>query len=186
MGFDPGSLMIMSMVAGAAGTAVQAAGAEEAGQAKANMAAYQSQVAQNNAIIAARDSRLDIQAGEVAATNQGLRTRATVGQEKAAQGAAGIDVNTGSAPDVRAGTEQLGMLDALTIRSNAAKQAYAKEVEANSDTAQGQLYTAEAAQDREAGDITAMGTLLSGASSVGGQWSKYQTLYGKAAPLGAA
>lgn len=175
MGFDPASLAVMGLVGGA----VSAAGAVESGYAKSEAAAYQSQVAANNAKIVQQDATLDIQAGEVAAVNQGLKTRARVGQEKASQGAAGIDVNSGSAVDVRAGTEELGMLDALTVRSDAAKRAYTKEVEATSDTAQSQLLTAESEQDVTAGWMSGAGTLLSSASSVGGNWSKYQTNFGR-------
>lgn len=174
MGFDPASLAVVGLVGGA----ISAAGAVQSGYAKSEAAAYQSQVAANNAKIAQQDATLDIQAGETAAVNRGLKTRAMVGQEKAAQGASGIDVNSGSAADVRAGTEELGMLDALTIRSDAAKRAYAKEVEATSDTAQSQLAKAESDQDVTAGWISGAGTLLSSASSVGSSWSKYQTLYG--------
>lgn len=178
MGFDPASLAVMGLVAGAAGTGVSAVGQIAGGNAKAANAAYQSQVAANNAKVATQDATLEIQSGEVASFNQGLKTRAKVGAQKASQGAAGIDVNSGSAVDVRAGTEELGMLDALTMRSDASKRAYAKQVEASNDTAQSQLLTAESSQDVEAGELGAAGTLLSGASSVGGNWSKFQTLYG--------
>src|SRR6201999_2427854 len=100
-------------------------GTYEQGQATAQADAYQAQVAANNAAIAKQQSKLDIQSGEITAQEQGLKTRAAVGQEKAAQGASGIDVNTGSAVDVRAGTAEMGMVDSLADRSNAAKKAYA-------------------------------------------------------------
>jgi hypothetical protein len=168
----------IGIAAAIGGTLVQGYGAYESGQAKAAADGYQAQVAANNAKIAQQDATLEIQSGEVAAFNRGLRTRAMVGSQKATQGASGIDVNTGSAADVRAGTEELGMLDALTIRSDAAKRAYAKEVEATSDTAQSQLLETESQQDAEAGVLGAAGSLLSGASSVSGKWAAYQTLYG--------
>jgi hypothetical protein len=168
----------LALAAGIGGAALQADASYQSSMAKSAQAAYQAQVAQNNATIAQQDARLDIQAGETAATNQGLKTRAAVGQQKAAQGASGIDVNSGSAVDVRVGTESIGMLDALTLRSNAAKAAYAKEVEANSDTAQGQLLQSESQQEADAAPLGAFGTLLSGASSVGGNWGKFQSLYG--------
>ena len=90
--------------AGLAGTALSAYGSYEAGQSQAKAAAYQAQVAANNAAIAQTNARMDIQAGEIAAVNKGLQTRAKVGEEKAGQGAAGVDVNTGSAVSTRAGT----------------------------------------------------------------------------------
>lgn len=176
MGIDP--ISIAAMVAGVAGAATSAAGAYETGQATAASDSYQAQVAANNAALAKQQSKFDIQSGEIQAVNQGMKTRAAVGQEKAAQGASGIDVNTGSAPAVRAGTESMGMLDALTIRSNSAKKAYADEVQATSDTAQGQLDTFAGAQAETGADIGAAGTLLSGVSTVGGNYAKFQNAFG--------
>ncbi len=164
--------------AGLAGTALSAYGSYEAGQSQAKAAAYQAQVAANNAAIAQTNARMDIQAGEIAAVNKGLQTRAKVGEEKAGQGAAGVDVNTGSAVSTRAGTAETGMLDALTIRSNAAKEAYGQEVQATSDTAQGQLLTMQGQQAATAGDIGAGASLLTGASTVGANWAKFQNLGG--------
>lgn len=170
------ALAPIALAAGIAGTGMSAYGSYESGQANSAAAAYQSQVAANNAKIAQQNARLDIQAGETQAFNQGLKTRAAVGQEKAAQGASGIDVNTGSAVSVRAGTAGIGMLDALTTRSNAAKEAYAQEVQSTSDTAQSQLDTMESEQAETAGDIGAASSLLNGVSTVGGNWAKFKTL----------
>lgn len=156
---------------------MQAVGAVQSGYAKSEAASYRSQVAANNAKLAEEDATREMQAGEVAAFNRGLKTRAQVGSQKAAQGASGIDVNTGSAVDVRVGTEELGMLDALTIRSDATKRAYAKQVEAHNYTVQSELEEAEAEQAVTAGWISGAGTLLSSASSVGGNWGKYQTMF---------
>lgn len=178
MGVDPVSLALVSTAVGAAGSAVSAYGSYESGQANAQAAAYQAQVAANNAKIATENSKLDIQAGETAASNQELKTRGTVGSEKASQGASGVDVNSGSAVDVRAGTEELGNLDAMTIRSNAAKKAYADQVTSASETAQSGLDTMKSSQASTAGEIGAASTLLSGASTVGSNWAKFQKVGG--------
>jgi hypothetical protein len=181
MGIDPVSLAIGTAVIGAAGAATSAYGAYEQGQATAASDAYQAQVAANNAAIATTESKQDIQSGEIAAVNKGLQTRAAIGTEKAQQGASGIDVNTGSAADVRAGTAEMGMVDALNIRSNASKKAWSDEVAATSDTAQGQLDTMGATQAQTAGDIGAAGTLLTGASTVGTNYVKFQNAFGNGA-----
>ena len=174
MGIDPVSLAVI----GAVGAATTAAGTLATGQSTAAADAYQAQVAANNAKLAQQQGKLDIQSGEIAAVDQGLKTKAAVGTEKAQQGASGIDVNTGSAPAVRAGTAETGMLDALTIRSNAAKKAYADEVTAQSDTAQGVLDTFAGQSAQTGADIGAAGTLLSGASTVGGNYAKLQNAIG--------
>ena len=173
MGIDPASIALMSLVAGVASTGMSAAGSYESGQATKANDQYQAAVAANNALIAKQNAAWDIQAGETAATNQGLKTRAQIGTEKASQGAAGIDVNSGSAAKVRAGTESMGMLDAMTIRSNAAKQAYSAQVQATNETAQSQLDTAAGKQAGEAGDIGAAGGLLSGVSTVGSRYAGF-------------
>jgi hypothetical protein len=170
MGFDPVSLAVI----GLAGAATSAAGTLATGSATAAADAYQAQVAANNAKLAQQQSKLDIQSGEISAVNQGLKTKATVGSEKAQQGASGIDPNTGSAVAVRSGTSEMGMIDALTIRSDAAKKAYADEVTAQSDTEQGVLDT-YAGQSAETGsEIGAAGSLLSGAATVGNNYIKLQ------------
>lgn len=170
------SIGLAGLGLGLIGSIISAGGAMEQAQAQSEAAAYQSQVAANNAKIARENASLDIQAGEAAATNEGLKTRGLVGTEKAAQGASGIDVNTGSAANVRAGTEQIGLLDALTIRSNAAKAAYGQQVAATSQTAQSQLYGFESAQAKEAGPISAAGSLLSGVGTVGLNFAKLQNV----------
>lgn len=205
MGFDPATMAAVGVGTSLVGSIFNAEGQEKSGEAKALEAkakvqqlqsaaaasAYQAQVADNNAALATQDSKLITESGEVATTNEGLKTRAQVGSQKAQQGASGIDVNSGSAADVRAGTAAVGMLDALTIRSNASKAFYAKEVEANSDTAQAGLLRMESQSDlqgaslaeqgvglaEDSGDLAATGTLLSGVSTVGTSYEKYQGLF---------
>lgn len=184
MGFDPVSLAVM----GVAGAGISGFGAYEKGQseqqqfdAQAANADYQSQVAANNALIANQNVAMTEQAGVAKEAAQGMKTAASVGTIKAAQGASGIDVNTGSAAQVREAAAELGAQDALTIRSNTAREAYGYEVASTSDTASSKLLTSEAGQAREAGDnaaeagdISALGTFLSGASSVGSKYSGLQ------------
>jgi hypothetical protein len=163
----------MLLAAGVAGAAISAVGSYDSMEASSKNAAYQAQVAQNNATIAMKNAGMDTQAGEIGAANQGLKTRAAVGKTLAGQGASGVDVNTGSAPKVRAAEAELGTMDALTIRSNAAKKAYADTVAATSDTAESQLLQTESSQAADAAPISALGTFLSGASSAGGAYAKY-------------
>jgi hypothetical protein len=166
-------LTVGSAIAGVAGAGVSAYGTGQGLQAESANASYQAQVAANNAKIARQNQAWDVQAGEVAAGNQGLKTRAMVGQTKAEQSASGIDVNSGSFVGARAGEAEIGTLDALTIRSEAAKKAYAASVQANNYTAEGQLDTAESSQAANAAPIAATGSFLSSASSVTGSLGKY-------------
>jgi hypothetical protein len=148
--------------------------ADRAARDRGANANYQAQVARNNAEIARANAALTEASGVAKETAMGMKTASTVGGMKAAQGASGIDVNTGSAANVRVAAAKLGALDALTIRSNTAREAYGYEVAATSDIAEAGLLEAEAKQAKVAGDISALGTFLTGASSVGLKYAGMQ------------
>lgn len=158
---------VPAAVLGIAGAGVSAFGTYEQGQAQGANADYQSQVAANNAAIARENANMTEASGAAKEAAQGMRTRAAGGTIKAAQGASGIDVNSGSTVDVQRAAAKLGALDSLTIRSNTARESYGYQVQATSDDAESKLLTQEAGQARQAGTIGALGTFLSGASSVG-------------------
>lgn len=145
------------------------------GQEQAKAANYNAGVAANNATIAQQNASLAGAQGAANAAIEQQRTRATVGGIKAAQAANNIDVNTGSAVDVRSSAAELGELNAITIRSNAAKTAYGFQTQSSSDTAQAQLDQQQAKYDSEAGYLNAGKTLLSatvsGAQS--GTWDNF-------------
>jgi hypothetical protein len=162
MGVDPASLGLA-----AAGAGISAYGKYEAGQGTQASMAYQAQIAANNAIIAKQNAQWDIHAGEAAANAAGLKTRAQVGSTVAKMAASGIATGVGSAAETVAGEREVGAINSMTIRSNASRQAYGDEVQATSDTAQAQLDTMEGRQAAEAGDLGAMGSLLSSASTTG-------------------
>jgi hypothetical protein len=172
------ALPIAGLVAGIAGAGISAYGQYQGMQAQSANAAYQAQVAANNAKIALQNQGMDVASGEVQAGNLGLKTRSMVGTTKAQQGASGIDVNSGSSVQVRSGEAELGTLDALTARSNASKKAYADSVAATGDTAEAGLLSSESTQAANAAPIAATGSLLSGASSVTGNLGKYLSTQG--------
>lgn len=174
MGFDPVTLTAMAL----AGTAVTAVGKLEEGDAKAKSAAYQAQVLRNNELIDQQNEKWAIQAGGVREAAQGMRTRANVSNLVARQGSSGVDVNTGSSRSVTDAASALGALDTLTIRSNTAREAYGYEVAAASDEAKSNLATMESSHAREAGEIGALSSLISGASSAFGNYAKWQNLGG--------
>jgi hypothetical protein len=168
---------------GLAGAAVSAGGAIAQGDAAKANADYQAQVAANNAMIARQNAVWTEQSGEAKVAAQGMKTAQAAGTAKATQGASNIDVNSGSAANVRQAIGKLGALDALTIRSNTARTAYGYEVAATSDTAEAGLLRQEGSQEQTGADIGALGTFLSGASSVGGNYAKWQMGNGPPVPV---
>lgn len=167
------SLADIALVTGLAGSVVSGVGQYQQGQAASESAKYNSQVAQNNATIASQNAVWAGQEGEVNAAAKEQQTRATLGSIKAAQGANGVDVNSGSNLDVRSSAEQLGELDAINIRANAARTAYGYTSQASNQEAQSGLDKYEAESSSTAGDIGAGASLLTGAGNAGLGYAKY-------------
>jgi len=174
------ALGTISSIASIAGTGMQVLGAFRGSQvskfeAKANAASarYSAAVAANNAIIAQRNAELSAAEGNAEAAQKQLETRAKAGAIKASQAASGVDVNYGSAVDVRSSAAATGQLSAINIRANAARKAYGYQQEARDYTAQSKLYEAQAKNAKIAGDIEASSTLLGGLSSAGQGFGDY-------------
>lgn len=158
---------------GLAGGVMGAYGAYEEGIAKSRADRYNAAMAGFNQVIANRNATWAGQAGDVAAGNVEMRGRAVVGQTKAQQGASGVDVNTGSAVDVRASEAGLAKLDALTVRSNAAKEAYGMRVKATEYGADKALDLYQSKLDREGADIGAATTFLGSMVETGENFAKF-------------
>ncbi len=179
MGIDPISLTVGSLALSALSAGAGAVGAIQSASAQSDAAKYQAQVSANNAIIANQNAAYATQAGEQAATVEGLKSAASAGAVRTGIAGNGIDVNTGSAADVQAQQRQAGLLDTETVRQNAAMQNYGFRTQSTGFTAESQLQRARAAQATTAGDIGAAGSLLGGASSVASKWSNFQLLSGR-------
>lgn len=162
--------------AAAVAAAVSAYGTISASEAQAQSAKYESRVAENNAAIAQQNASWAAQAGNAQAEQKQLQTRAKVGGIMAAEAASGIDINSGSGLDVRSSASELGELDAINIRSNAARTAYGYNVQSTSDQNQSQLDQFQAQNDQSAGNIKAASTLIGSAGSAYSGWSNNNSL----------
>lgn len=149
-----------ALIAGGVGSAVSAAGAIEQGQAVANEAKYNSQVAANNATYASA-------AGTAQAGAESMKNANVAGRVKAAQAANGVDVNSGSTVDVQEGTREAGNIDTQTTENNALLQAYGYQQTST-------LQKNEAEEAPIGADIGAAGGLLGNASSIGFKWNSLQ------------
>jgi hypothetical protein len=167
------ALLPIGLAAGIGGGILNAAGQYGSMEAQSANAAYQAQIARNNAVIAQRNANMDLQAGETAEVNRGLKTRAQVGATLAAQGASGIDVNTGSFVGTRRAVSEIGALDALTIRSDTAKKVYADQTQASNYEAEAGLLQNESEEASDLAPVAGLGSALSSASSLGGSYFKY-------------
>lgn len=140
---------------------VAAKGALQEGQAASQADIYNAAVASTNAKLAKQNAIWAGQAGEADVGISQAKTRAGAGTLLASQGASGVDLGSQSFTNVRASQAATGMLDSLTIRSNAAKAAYGYNTEAESDESQASLDSAKAGYDVSAANTRAKSTLLS-------------------------
>lgn len=155
------------------GAQVAAQGDIMAAKAASEADTYNAGVATTNAQIALQNSTWAAQAGEANIGIQGAKNRAGAGALLATQASSGVDVGSKSAVDVRASQAAVGMEDALTIRSNAAKQAYGYQTEAASDTAQAALSKQQAAYDIQAGNIRSKATVLGAQTQITSNFGNY-------------
>lgn len=161
-------------MAGGLQTGMQVIGGIQQGQAEKAQATYNASVAAANAQIAKNKAAMAGAAGTAQVEQAQLETRAKVGGLLAAEAAGNIDVTKGSALDVRSSAAQLGELNALTVRSNAARTAYGYQTEAASETGQQGLYQSEANNAMPAAEIGAFGNVLGGATSAASRYSQFQ------------
>jgi hypothetical protein len=136
------------------------------------LASYASQKKQGEATASALDvnaSLADQQAndaiarGKDAAGQSAQNTRGFLGTQRAALGASGVEVDSGSAATLQSDTAQLGELDRMMIEHNAARDAYGIRTQAAIDRNQGD-------QVRTASRNNARGTLLTAGVQLGGMY----------------
>ena len=175
---------------GVMGSLQQATAAKNAAAAQQASANYQAEVAQGNAAIATQNATAAGQEGEAQAAIQQQKTRAEVGAEEAAQGSSGVDINSPTSTAVRASQAETGLLDAQTIRANAARTAYGYEVQATGYENQSAAEIATGQNDVTAGNVAAEGDITSGVSSglsgIGNAGLNYSNVINKSSGLGAS
>lgn len=109
-----------------------------------------------NARVAEWQAEDALERGRRAEGRSRVDVRRTIGAQRAGLAASGVDISDAdsSAMDLFADTARLGELDALTIRNNAAREAWGYKTQAADLRARGSIARAE-------GTYGAVGTLLS-------------------------
>ncbi len=150
-------IAIAGLVATAASTAASV-------DAQRKTAGYQASVETENqkkATFAAADA---IHRGQIEEDAARTRTRMLVGEQSAAFAASGVELGSGSPASVTADTAMFGELDALTIRSNAQREAWGYKSQAEEFARKKRLTLSSARNDTGA-------TLLTGGSRALNQYS---------------
>jgi len=124
------ALAIGALAVQAYSTVRAAQAAKKAGKAGHEAADSQADLADFNAAVAGVQAEDAVARGAEEESRFRAGVRGMVGSQRAGFAAGNIDVGYGSAADVQADTAFLGELDALTIRTNAAREAWGYKVQA--------------------------------------------------------
>ncbi len=158
------------------GYGIQAVGQIKAGNAAKRAGTAQREAAESeaalqdyNAGVADLQSKDAIERGQVEEQKFRSGVRVMIGSQRAAAAGGNVDVNYGSPVDVQADAAFLGEQDALTIRNNAAREAWGYDVQASdlrkrAEIARKEGVYLEAAgkQQQTASRYAAAGTIIGG------------------------
>lgn len=168
------AIPIAALALTAIGTGVAVSSAQQQGAAQKSSADYNAQVAKNNATLASQNSITAAQQGDVAQQldyQQGAQRSAMI---RAAMGANGVQMNSGSALDLQgdaARTTQQNV-QAIGYNSNVAQVNYLNQQ--TGFTSQAGLDLASGQNDQSAANTTALSSIIGGASSVSSKWAGFQ------------
>lgn len=166
-------LAVGSLLATAIGAGVSAYGAKQQGIAESNQANYQAAVARNNQIVANQYATTELQRGQVLEGEKREQTAQTISNIRAAVGASGLDVASGSALRLQSDTAKVGELDAQTIRNNSQRAAYGYQVQGMNYGATAGLEDAEARNAARSGNLGMWSSIIGGASTVANRWANF-------------
>lgn len=150
----------------AAAVAMQFIGNKQAGEAQANAANFDASIARQNATIAEQAARDARAAGHEAESAYLQRVAGLTGQQRATFAANGVE-QSGTALDVMAESAGQGAADASRIRSNAIREAWGYQNEADQ-------YRQKAKFSRYSAKVAKQGGILTGATQ--GLGTGYQLL----------
>lgn len=162
-------LATTAIVTSAIGVGVSAYGQYKEGQAANKAAEYNAQVMERNAQVAGMQQQNALERGDVAEKQHRLRVSRLIGEQRAGFGASGVVVDTGSPLDVVMDTAEQGELDALTIRHNAAMEAWGYRNQQDEFISNASMTRAT----KRSPGFAAATTLLTGAGQVAGQAASY-------------
>jgi hypothetical protein len=151
-------------------TLLGAAGAVQQGQAAGAAGRYNQQIAEMNATLSDRRAKDAMERGAIAEQRKRQEVASIIGKQTVAMAANGVDLSFGSPLDTLTDTAVLGELDALTIRTNTAREAYDFKVQGVNQRAQGKLERMKGDAAETGGYLKAGGTILGGGGSAYGQY----------------
>lgn len=167
-----GATSAIAMGTMAAGVGMSTVGTYNKSKADKAAYEYQADVQRANAQVADWQAQDAVMRGKTAESTHRLKTANLKGSQRAALAARGIALDEGSALDVLTTTDVMGEADALMIRDNAAKEAWALRQQGRGIRANAALLDYRA--DSESPLLSASSTLLTGAGSVASSWYSFR------------
>lgn len=158
-------LAVTGLVLGAAAGVQQAQAQKAAGQA-------QEAQAKENAKAANTQAQNAILTGQVEEDRRRQQTRAMLAKQRTGFAANNVDMSSGSAADILGDTAAIGEQDALTIRANAAREAWGFKVDANNSMNQGRMANAAAKNAATGTYLTTAANTATGAYNIYGSRPK--------------
>lgn len=165
---DPVTMLTIGSMAMSAFSTIQQGKAAEA------QANYQAQVADNNAKVARMQAEDALQRGQIEEQQHRRKVQQMLSTQRVGIGASGFDLSDTTSQDILGDTAMFGEYDALTIRNNAAREAWGYRNQASN-------YTAQAGANRAAGDNAMNNAYLSAGTDLLGSATKlsYQQGWGR-------
>jgi len=151
-----------------AGVASGVLGAYRQSQAAKQAYEYQASVERNNAQITEWQAQDAVTRGQKAEQAQRLKAAQLKSSQRAGFAARGVALDEGSPLNILNDTDYMNELDSLTIRDNAAKEAWGHRVQAGNATSNASMLSARAGAESPLG--SAFNTLLTGSGAVADSW----------------
>lgn len=162
------TLASVAAMTSVAGLGMSTIGAYKQSQAQKQAYEYQSAVARNNAQIAEWQAADALERGARSEQSQRLKAAQLKGAQRARMAANGVALDEGSPLAILQDTDFMNEQDALTIRDNAAREAWGHRVGAANAMSDAGMLGARAGAENPM--LSAGSTFLSGAGSVASSW----------------
>ena len=165
----------------------QGQAAKKAGEQQRSAAESQADLADYNAHVSDLQAQDAVERGAEQEGMYRAKIRGTIGTQRTMYGEGNIDVGYGSAADVQADSAFLGELDALTIRTNAAREAWGYKVQSEDLRARATIARKEGYYLEAAGQASANAAYAHAAGNVlAGTANLLQARYGFSGPTTSA
>lgn len=161
-----GTMLAIGIGLAAAGTAAHVVGQVKSGNAARKAGEAEQRRLEFNAGVAEQQAGDALQRGFTEESRFRTQVRALVGTQRVGLAGQGVRVDTGSARDVQQDARYLGNLDALTIRANAAQEAWGFRQQATDYRMGGQTAAAAGRAAQTASRFGAASSLLGTGSSL--------------------